>query len=224
MGTAPGTITAELAQTAPIPSGPDAIAAGIPADTLRQRPDVRRAERALAAATARIGVAEAELYPQLGISGNIGASALSIGGLFDAITGSLFAGLSQLIFDGGRAQSQVRAQEAAAEGALAAYRQTVFTGLEDVENGLVALDAAKQRQVQLAIALDAAQNTAILARSQYQAGLSDFQSVLDAERQLLSARNGVSGAQSAEAQALVQLYLALGGGWDPLAPLPDGSQ
>ena len=132
IGEAPGRIGQELAGGAQIPKGPDSIAAGIPADTLRQRPDVRVAERTLAAATARIGVAEAQLYPSLSIGGSIGASALSLGSLADAITGSLFGTLSQLIFDGGAARSATRAQEAAADEAFASYRLTVLEALEDV--------------------------------------------------------------------------------------------
>ncbi|MFC7498534.1 efflux transporter outer membrane subunit [Enterovirga sp. GCM10030262] len=217
-GQAPGALTASLAAPRPIPAGPDTIAVGIPADTLRQRPDVRAAERTLAAQTARIGVAQAELYPALRLTGDIGASALSIGGLVDAIAGGIFGGLSQTLFDGGRLRSQVRSQEAATDAALATYRQSVLVALEDVENGLVALDAAKERQQQFAIALDAANNTAILARSQYRAGLTDFQTLLEAERSLLSARDGVDSSRAEQALALVQLYRALGGGWDPLAP------
>ncbi|SMF61635.1 efflux transporter outer membrane subunit [Allosphingosinicella indica] len=216
-GQAPGAINPSLDPVRPVPTGPADIAVGIPADTLRQRPDVRGAERSLAAATARIGVAEAQLYPALRIGGNIGTSAFSIGGLFDAITGSLFAGLSQTIFDGGRLRSQVRSQQAAADGAYASYRQTVLTGLEDVENALQALTAAERRQREFAIAFDAASNTAILARSQYRAGLTDFQTLLEAERSLLSSRDGQANARADRAFALVQLYRALGGGWDPLA-------
>jgi multidrug efflux system outer membrane protein len=221
-GQAPGALKAELEATAPIPAGPATIAVGIPADALRQRPDVRAAERRLAAATAQIGVAEAQLYPALNITGNIGTAAASLGSLASVVTGGLFAGLSQLIFDGGRTRSQVRSQQAAAEGALALYKQTVLTALEDVENALTALQAAKDRQAQFAIALDAANNSAILSRSQYRAGLTDITTLNTNESSLLSAQNGLSNAKADQAQALVQLYLALGGGWDsttvPQAP------
>jgi NodT family efflux transporter outer membrane factor (OMF) lipoprotein len=216
-GRAPGALTAELGEVRPIPRGPRDVAAGIPADTLRQRPDVRAAERNLAAATARIGVAEAQLYPGLRLSGSIGTAAFSLGGLFDAISGSILAGLDQTLFDGGRLRSQLRSQRAATEAALAAYRQSVLTSLEDVENALVALRAARERQAQFAIALEAATNSAILARTQYRAGLTDFQQLLEAERSLLSARDGLAGSRGDEALALVQLYRALGGGWDPNA-------
>jgi outer membrane protein, multidrug efflux system len=175
---------------------------------------VRVAERNLAAQTARIGVAQAQLYPALRLSGNIGTSAFSLGGLFSAITGGIFSSLSQTLFDGGRLRSQVRSQQAATEGALAAYRQSILTALEDVENALVALRAARERQAQFAIAFEAANNSAILARVQYRSGLTDFQQLLEAERSLLSARDGVVSSRAAESLALVQLYRALGGGWN----------
>ena len=213
-GQAPGALKAQMATAEPIPRGPASIAVGIPADTLRQRPDVRAAERNLAAATAEIGVAKAALYPALNITGNIGTSANVFDDLFKVITGSVFGGLSQAIFNGGRLRAQVRSNEAAAEGAFASYKSTVLTALEDVENAVVALDAAKEREKQYAIAYDASNNGALLARAQYRAGLTDFTTLNTAESALLSARNGLSQAKSDEATALVQLYLALGGGWD----------
>lgn len=220
-GQAPGAATRALETPAPVPTAPTDIATGIPADTLRQRPDVRQAERALAAATARIGVAESALYPQLSISGNVGTSALSLGSLGDIITGSLFGNLAQLIFDGGATASRVRAQEAAARGAFSAYKSTVLVALEDVENALVADRNARQRVTQLLIAYDAASNSAILARSQYQAGLTDFQTLLTAEQSLLSARDGLATARADQVQAVAQLYSALGGGWQTTnAPTP----
>ncbi|HYJ53563.1 MAG TPA: efflux transporter outer membrane subunit [Allosphingosinicella sp.] len=223
-GRPPGALTAELSEAKPIPEGPEEIAVGIPADSLRQRPDVRAAERNLAAQTARIGVAEAQLYPDLRLSGNIGTSAFSLGGLLDAITGGIFSSLSQTLFDGGRLRSQVRSQQAATEGALATYRQSVLTALEDVENALLALRASRERQAQFAIALEAANNSAVLSRVQYRAGLTDFQQLLDAERSLVSARDGMATSRGDEALALVQLYRALGGGWDPAASPQIGSQ
>ncbi|WP_315761394.1 efflux transporter outer membrane subunit [Sphingomonas sp. Y38-1Y] len=213
-GQAPGALKAEMAAVRPIPRGPAIVGTGIPADTLRQRPDVRSAERGLAAATAQIGVTEAQLYPALGFSGGINTAANVIGSLGDIITGTLFAGLNQLIFDGGRTRAAVRSQRAAADAAFLAYKSSVLTGLEDVENAVVALRTAQDRTVQFRIALDAANNSAILARSQYRAGLTDFTTLNQTETQLLSARNSLTTAASDEASALVQLFSALGGGWD----------
>ncbi len=215
-GEAPGAATASLEAPAPIPSAPTDIATGIPADTLRQRPDVRSAERALASATARIGVAQADLLPSLRITGNIGTSAFSLGGLFDTVTGGLFANIAQSIFDGGRRRSVVRSQQAAADAAFAGYKQTVLTSLEDVENGVNALNASRIRAGEFTIALDAASNSAILARSQYRAGLTDFQTLLQTEQSLLSARNSIASSRADQALAVVQLYRALGGGWQSM--------
>jgi NodT family efflux transporter outer membrane factor (OMF) lipoprotein len=221
-GQAPGALKPELAATRPIPAGPAGVGVGIPADALRQRPDVRSAERALAAATAQIGVAKARLYPALAISGNINTNASSIAGIGDAITGSLFAGLTQAIFNGGRLRSQVRAQEAAADVALAAYKGTVLLALEDIENAITQLRTAQAREREFAVALDAASNSAILSRSQYRSGLTDFTTLNQQETALLSARNGLTQARGDASVALIALYVALGGGWDsstvPQAP------
>src|SRR3546814_13246871 len=105
------------------------------------------------------------------------------------ISGQMFANLAQTIFDGGRLRSQVRSNEAGAEAAFAAYKGTVLTSLEDIENVVVAMNTAKERAAQYAIALDAANNSAILSRSQYRAGLTDFTTLKTTESQLLSARN-----------------------------------
>lgn len=220
-GQAPGALKGELEAARPIPQGPASIATGIPADTLRQRPDIRSAERNLAAAVAQIGVAEAQLYPQLALGGSIDAGASNIGSIFDVITGRIFASLAQTIFDAGRTRSQVRSAQAAADGALIAYRQTILTALEDVENAIVALQSAQRREREFAVAFDAANNSAILSRSSYRAGLADFTTLSDSEAALISARNGLVQARSDQAAALIQLYLALGGGWDAsVVPTP----
>jgi len=216
-GQAPGALKATLADPRPIPTGPDSVGAGIPANVLRQRPDVRAAERSLAAATAEIGVARAQLLPALNISGGIDTGAANIGGLFDTITGSLFAGLTQAIFNGGRLQAQVRSSRAAADGAFAGYRQSVLSALEDIENAIVALQSARQREREFAVAFDAANNSAILARSLYRSGLTDFTTLNTQEAALNSARNGLVQARADKATALIGLYVALGGGWDPSA-------
>lgn len=212
-GEPPAALATVFADPAPIPEPPRSIAVGVPADTLRQRPDVQSAERRLAAASARIGVARAQLYPQLRITGNLNNQASGLGGLLDRITYGLFGGLTQTLFDGGRLRSQVRAQEAAATGAFADYRRTVLGALEDVENALRALESAEARVAAQREALDAAQATAIYARSNYRAGLTDFTTLLTVENQLLSARDGLAIARGDRALAAVQLYNALGGGF-----------
>ncbi len=219
-GQAPGEATRTLETPAPIPTASTDIAIGIPADTLRQRPDVRSAERALAAATARIGVAQAQLYPSLGISGNIGTTSNAFKDLFSLITGGVFANVAQTIFDAGRRVSQVRSQKAATDGAFAAYKKSVLTALEDVENAMASLASARARKTEFATAYEASNNAAIMARSQYQSGLIDFQTLSTTENTLLSARNSLASAQSDEALAIAQLYNALGGGWQNMENRP----
>ncbi|WP_052223135.1 efflux transporter outer membrane subunit [Novosphingobium malaysiense] len=220
-GQPPGALKPLLEDVQPIPTGPETVGTGIPANVLRQRPDVRAAERNLAAATAQIGVARAQLFPALSISGNIDTNAAAFGSLFETITGGLFAGLSQAIFNGGRLNAQVRSSRAAADAAFAAYKQSVLTALEDIENAVVALDTAQRREREYAIAYDAANNSAILARSQYRSGLTDFTTLNTQEAALVSARNGLVQARADRATALVALYVALGGGWDSEAPPTD---
>jgi len=219
-GQAPGALKPQLIAAQPIPVGPAAVPVGVPADILRQRPDVLAAERNLAAATAQIGVARAALYPQLTLSGSISSNASSINALTDIITGRVFGQLAQTIFDAGRNRAVLRQRRAQAEQAFGAYKSAVLSALEDVENALTALATAQAREQEFAIAADASNNAAILARSQYRSGLTDITTLNTSESALLSAQNGLSNAKSDHAQALVQLFLAHGGGWDSNAPPP----
>jgi len=219
LGRAPGTLHARLAATGDLPAVPDQIAVGIPADTLRQRPDVRAAERRLAAETARVGVAEAARYPFFNLSGSIGLEALTFGALgnSDAAASSLFAGFTAPIFDAGRLRAQVDIQDALREQALVAYEQTVLVALQDVENVLVSLARNRERVEALENAVESARNAALLARQRYSAGLIDFQSVLDSERSVLLLEESLAGSRANGVQALIRLYKALGGGWSPQA-------
>jgi outer membrane protein TolC len=198
-----------------------------PAEVLRRRPDVRGAEASLLSATARIGVARAQLYPLLRLTGSVGTSTLGISNLFDIITAGVVGSVSQLIFDGGRTAAQVDSAEAGARGALAAWEQAILGALEDVESAAVDQRSAVERVTINLEAVEAANNSAVLARSQYEAGLTDFRTLLSAENQLLSARNQLVGAEADRASAFVRLTQALGGGWDarefplPLSPADD---
>ena len=212
-GRAPAVLARVFDPPAPVPVPPADIAVGVPADTLRQRPDVLAAEERLAAASARIGVAEAQLYPALRLTGSIADNAGGFGSLFDTVTFGLFGGLTQTLFDGGRLRAQVEGQRAATEGAFADYRRTILTALEDVENALRALTSAEERMTAQAAAVKAAEATAIYARSNYRAGLTDFTTLLTIENQLLSARDGLASARGDRALASVQLFNALGGGF-----------
>lgn len=202
-----------------VPAPPARMALSAPADMLRRRPDVSAAEARLAADLDRVGVARAQLYPLARLSGTIGTSAVDVGDLFDIVTGNVFASLSQLIFDGGRARGQIDAAQAVADGSLAAWRQSILTALGDVETAAVDLDNSEARVEAFIEASQSAQNAAILARSQYQAGLIDFQTLLVAESQLLSTRTAQVNAEAARALAFISLARALGGGWS----VPEGA-
>lgn len=227
IGEPPGRVLDAFLPPEPVPEPAQLAGFEAPAEVLRRRPDVRAAEASLISSTARIGVARAQLLPLVRLTGNIGTNAVGLENLFDTITGGFFAGVSQLIFDGGRTQAQIDSAEAAARGALAAWEQTILFALEDVETAAVDQRSANERVLLAAEAVDAATNSAILARSQYQAGLTDFRTLLTAENQLLSARNQLVAARADRASAFVRLTQALGGGWAPSDfPLPaiDGTE
>ena len=198
----------------PLPAAPQLQGFEAPAQILRRRPDVRSAEASLVAATARIGIARAQLLPLVRLTGSIGTGPAQVDNLFDIITGGLIGSVSQLIFDGGRTRALIDSSQASARGALAAWEQTILSALEEVESAAVDQRKADERVVIFAEAVDAAGNSVLLARSQYQAGLTDFQVLLTAENQLLSARNQFVAAEADRATAFVRLTQALGGGWD----------
>jgi NodT family efflux transporter outer membrane factor (OMF) lipoprotein len=219
LGKPPAALHDQLATPVPLPGVPDEVAVGIPADTLRQRPDVRAAERNLAAATARVGEQTAALYPNFSLSGSLGWKALTVGALGDGGTAaaSLLGSIAQTLFDGGRIRSSIRIQTAVQEQALAAYQKTVLTALEDVENALATYGDNRQRQTALRRATQSARNAAQIARQRYESGLIDFQNVLDAERSRLSAEDNLASAEAEGLTSLISLYKALGGGWSETA-------
>lgn len=215
-GSPAGSLTAELEQAAALPAVPGEIAVGIPAETLRQRPDVRAAELRIVAETARLAQANLRRYPRFSLSGTLGVEVLT-----GAMTGgtnlvaSMASGVTQTLFDGGRIRQQIEIQNAVQEQAVATYESTVLTAIEDVERALVSFDAARRRLESLREATTAAENAATLARSQYGAGLADFESVLITERSVLTLQDGVAQTEGDRLGALIQLYKALGGGWSP---------
>lgn len=221
IGEPPGRVLQLLVDSDFVPVPPELAGFEAPAEVLRRRPDVRQAEANLVASTARIEGAKAQLYPLIQLGGTISSSAIGFGNLFDLVSGGLFGSVSQLIFDGGRTQSQIDSSKAAAEGSLAAWRLSILGALEDVESSAVDLEKSRERVVIFGEAVDAANNSAILARSQYQAGLTDFQNLLTSELQLRTARNAEVASQAERASAFVRLTQALGGGWSPREyPLP----
>jgi NodT family efflux transporter outer membrane factor (OMF) lipoprotein len=217
LGRAPGSLRERLSATAALPEVPARIAVGIPADTLRQRPDVRAAERTLAAETARVGVAEAARYPNFTLTGSIGLEALTLGSLgsADAVRSSLGAGVTAPIFDAGRLRALVDVQDAVREQALVGYEQTVLGALQEVENALVGFSRNRERGEALENAVESARIAALLARERYSAGLIDFQSVLTSERTVLILEESLARNRADGVLALIRLYKALGGGWSP---------
>jgi NodT family efflux transporter outer membrane factor (OMF) lipoprotein len=214
LGRDPGTLT-ELQSVGPIPTASAQVAIGVPAETLRQRPDIRRAERELAAATAQVGQAEAARYPNLSLSGTLGLQASSLGNLLQpgAYLYSLAANTVVTIFDGGRFKQKVEIQNAMQEQALISYQSAVKSAMRDVENALVAYAGEQNRHRSLQDAVQAAKSAVDLATSQYVAGLIDFQSVLDSQRSLLSLQNQLIQSEAAVTSNLARLYKSLGGGW-----------
>ncbi|HET8612696.1 MAG TPA: efflux transporter outer membrane subunit [Sphingomonas sp.] len=218
-GRTPGAILILLTPPAPVPDANRVLGVDVPARVLARRPDVRAAERSLAAATARIGVQTAQLYPALNLSGSLGGNGSSVGDLTRFATGSLLASITAPIFEGGAIRARIDSARGAADEAFANYRAAVLTALSDVENAMTALANARARVLALTSATEDSRNALILADSQYRAGLIDFQTVLDAQRTLLASQDGLAVARADRATALVQLYKALGGGWQA-APMP----
>jgi NodT family efflux transporter outer membrane factor (OMF) lipoprotein len=214
-GQAPGSLKT-LRQVRPLPAAPDEIAVGIPADTLRQRPDVRAAELALRAEIARTAQSESDRYPNLSFNGSLSWKALSLSALDggSSFARSLAAGLVGPLLDAGRIESRIAAQTAAQDQAFVAWEASLLTALEDVENAMSAYANGRERVDTRRKAATAAANAAELARAQYQAGLVDFQRVLETERTLLTAQDSVASAEADVLTAVILLYKALGGGWN----------
>jgi len=217
LGENPGTLHAELDQEVPIPQEPEAVATGLPTELLRQRPDVRQAERLLASQTAKIGVATADLYPTFSLTGFLGLEALNAGdlGSSDSVTWNTGLPIRWNIFAGGRIRSRIRAEEARTNQLLAAYEKTVLDALEEAENAMVAYAKEVERRERLEQAVNATQRSLDLVLTQYTAGLTDFQNVLDTQRTLLLREDELAVAEGLVVSNLVRLYRALGGGWDP---------
>ena len=220
LGEQPGKIHEELNKNEPIPVAPRSIAVGVPADVIRQRPDIRKAERELAAQTARIGVAKADLYPKFKLSGSIGLESLSKSSLFstDSRTYSFGPGISWRIFDAGAIRQNIEVQSALQEQYQIAYESVILSAVEEVENALIALAEEQDRRKSLSEATAAADKAVELAQKKYQSGLTSFNDVLDAQRSLLSFQDSLRQSEGKITSNLVRLYKVLGGGWTVLAP------
>lgn len=215
-GQPPGALRARLASPAPLPAAPPDLALAFPADVLRQRPDVAAAAQRVLAARARIEHADAQRLPSLALGGSIGLSALTLSGLGSgAGVASIAASVAVPVFDGGRLEAQVRAQEAGLDEAHAAYRAAVLAALQEVEAALVSLRAAREQLAGQQAAAESARRAAQLADFRYRSGLVDFQAVLQTQRTQLALEDAATATATEVVAQHVRLYKALGGGWHP---------
>jgi outer membrane protein, multidrug efflux system len=216
LGEEPGALKSELENASPIPAaGPD-VEVGLPSDLLERRPDIRRSEAQLAAATARIGEAKADLFPRFVLTGAAGRQAsqlhditLGAGNFF-----SVGPGISLPLFTGGRIRSNIAVQNAREREALVSYQSSVLNALEEVQDALVNYAQEQERRDRLNEAAQQSQVAVDLATEQYKAGLTDFLSVLDAQRELYADEDQAVQSQTSVTTDVIALYRALGGGWN----------
>ena len=215
LGENPGALLDRMSRATPIPLTPPVVPVGLPSGLLQRRPDVQRAERELAASTAEIGVAEADLFPKFSLMGALGITSTSTSNLLEYASRYWAAGptIQWNLFQGGSLRANVRVQRARAAQALDTYRQTVLVALEDAENALVAYAKEQTRRRSLAQSVRSSEAAFHLSSDLYRSGLVDFLNVLDAERTLYAAQDALVGSTATVSLDLVQLYKALGGGW-----------
>jgi multidrug efflux system outer membrane protein len=217
-GDLPTALVAELSKPQPLPALPAMNAIGTPEALLRRRPDIRIAERELAAATARIGVAVGDLFPRISFVGSWGFAAGTTGELGEAgsETYSFGPSIRWAAFDLGRVQQRIKQREAAADGALARYEQSVLRALEETDASLTDYAKARVKQQHLQASAAASEEAANLARVRFENGVADFLIVLDAERSLLEAQDKLAQSETQTATALITTYKSLGGGFRPI--------
>ena len=221
LGLPPGNLEALLDGESIIPSAASEVAVGIPAELLRRRPDIRLAELNAAAQSARIGVAEADLYPHFSLIGTVGLAATDAGtsdmnDLFqlDSVQASIGPSISWNIFNYGRIKNNVRVQDARLQQLITNYENTVLEALREVEDALVGFLRAKEQVVFLKESVKAAQRSVDLAMLQYRDGVADYQRVLDTQQSLVAQQDSLTATRGNIASNLIDLYGALGGGWE----------
>jgi outer membrane protein TolC len=224
MGVQPGTYAGELSVAHDLPLVPSAPSDNEPTDMLRRRPDVIAAERRLASSNERIGAALSEYYPKFSLSGALGFDSMSPGHVFKSTAYQTTAGvgLRWRLFDFGKVDAEVAQAKGADAEALAMYRQAVLHAAEDVENSLMALAQMQIRAGEVQDQVDALNKARDLSEQAYRAGSITLTDVLDADRQLLTARDDLDSARADAARSAVGVFRALGGGWDPAAT-PQGA-
>lgn len=215
MGTPPHDLQAELGGPAPIPSAPPEIAIGIPAELLRRRPDVRRAEREAAAESARIGIAASEFYPSISITGNISLDAEQFSNVFtgNSLAGNVGPGFRWNILNYGRIANGVRAQDARFQQAVLGYQNTVLMANREVEDAIVAFLREQVRVKSLGRAAHETEQALRIGLIQYEQGLIDYQRVLDSQRALVLQQDALAESRGKVVINLVAAYKAIGGGW-----------
>ncbi|QOV88506.1 efflux transporter outer membrane subunit [Humisphaera borealis] len=206
----------------PIPTTPPVVPTGLPAELLRRRPDIRRAEGALWAATANIGVATADLYPRFNLVGSIGTADSKMKGLFNWSNSlwSIGPTISWNVFDAGRIRANIALAEAQNDEAKAFYYQSILIAVRDVESALTAYDFEQERRQRLQASVDANRRAYDLANQLYAQGQVEFVNVLTAQQALLNSEDASAQSEAAVAKNLVALYKALGGGWADSEPNP----
>jgi outer membrane protein, multidrug efflux system len=222
LGREPNALQAQLSDMAPIPgiADPDAIAvqipAGLPSDLLRRRPDIRAAEREVAAATARIGVATADLYPKFTITGTAGFESISPGDFFFGTSRMWQVGPSMTwpIFEGGQIRAYIEVRNAQEQQALLSYRKTVLIALAEVEDALVAYAKERTRHQALAASTEDFRRSQLLALDRYEQGYANYLDVLEAQRSLYTAQDSLAQSDQQLIDDLIAIYKALGGGWE----------
>ena len=220
LGKTPGSLDKLLANPAEIPVPEKYIAIGIPADIVRQRPDIRKAERSLAAQTAKVGVAEAELYPHFYLSGSLGLQSTSVSSFFSDPTKlwSLGPSMSWSIFHAGAIRNNIKAQQEIQQQSLLQYQTTVLEAIEEVENNLTGFMDEQQKMEMLAEAVASAKKAFEISTQKFSTGLGDFMDVLDAQQALLTYENQLNESRGNLATEFVKLYKALGGSWQKIRP------
>ncbi|MCP1640763.1 efflux transporter, outer membrane factor (OMF) lipoprotein, NodT family [Pseudomonas citronellolis] len=216
LGEQPGALAGELAQAAPIPRPPQAVPVGLPAELARRRPDIRQAEAVLHAATASIGVAQADFYPRISLNGDFGFQALQLAnfGDWNSRTFGIGPSLHLPIFEGGRLKGTLALREAQQKEAAIAYRRTVLNAWREVDDALNDYAADQRELAALDEAVEHGRTALANAREQYKAGAVDFLNVLSAQRELLASEERQVRSSEAVGVNLALLYKALGGGWE----------
>jgi multidrug efflux system outer membrane protein len=220
LGLEPGALVVELDPGVPLQTLPPVVSIGMPADLLRRRPDIRRAERQITAANARVGAAVAGFYPKFSLTGDFGLDATQFHHLFDWESRYflIYPSIDWRLFDFGRTAASVQQEKERTRQTLLAYQGTVLTALREVEDALVAYSNEQDHHAALAAAVESARESVDISRDQYKQGIIDFLPVLDAQRQLLSAQDELAQSDQTLSTNLVALYKAIGGGWDADEP------